>query len=73
MSSTSPNFVGNFSALDAAASLSVVGLSRIVEVAYASPSASGPIGNFVAAGQAFVSPGTGSRIVEVSYASALGN
>jgi hypothetical protein len=73
MSGTSPNFVGNASALDQLSALSVVGSSRIIEVDYTSSSFSSFVGNFTPTAKMSLSLGTGSRIPEVDYISALGN
>ena len=65
MASTSLNFIGNLSAQDAATSLSVTGLSRIVEIPYVSSPISVFLGNFLAVDKLLLSLGTGSRIVEI--------
>lgn len=73
MSSTADNFTGNLSALDFAAALTLVGLSRVVEIPYTSSPADAFIGNFVPCAQLRLSLGSGSRVVELAYTSALGN
>lgn len=66
------NFVGNMSNLDALAALSLVGLSRVVEITYVSPNVQPFNGSFVGDGLSFLSLGTGSRTVEVPYTSNAG-
>ena len=73
MSSSSPNFVGNDSAQDQLAGLSVAGLSRVVEIPYTSTPIGVFVGNFTPVAVLTMSLGTGSRIVEIAYTSALGN
>jgi hypothetical protein len=72
MSSTSGNFFGNDSAFDLLAATNLVGSSRVVEVAYSSP-LGGYVGNFWSSAVLVLSLGSGSRIVEVPYTSALAN
>jgi hypothetical protein len=62
-------FNGNMADLDSLAALSLVGLSRVVEVPYTSVPVQPFLGNNLAAGCWTMSLGTGSRTVEISYTS----
>lgn len=73
MSSLQNSFIGNLSEQDALTALSLVGSSRVVEIAYISPSFSTFLGNFLAVDKLLLSLGTGSRVVEVAYISATGD
>ena len=68
MSSDLLSFFGNGSALDAAAALSLVASSRVVEVLYVSPPVHTGELNAMVPEQMALSLGTGSRIIEYPYA-----
>ena len=67
------NYIGNACEQDQLASLSLTGLSRVVELFYVSSPVGLFLGNLTAAEQMKLSLGTGSRVVELVYVSALGN
>ena len=69
----SGSFIGNMSALDQAAGISLVGSSRVVEIPYVSSPAGEFVGNFSAVAQLLLSLGTGSRVVEIEYESYSGS
>ena len=67
----SANFIGNAS--EDASVFSLQGLSRVVEVAYVSPSTGVFLGNLPAPAPMACALGTSSRIPEVAYVSNSGS